>query len=58
MTAHAIGVNTNMLRNAHTKQQYAHYASFILIGIQQPRYLSTHLRPEALRPFLSKGLLF
>ncbi len=58
MTTDAIGVNANMLRNAHTKQQYAHYASFLLVGIQQPRYLSMHLRPEALRPFLSKGLLF
>ncbi len=27
-------------------------------GIQQPRYLSSHLRPEALRPLFSKGLLF
>lgn len=35
-----------------------HIVTILSIGIQQPRYLSFHLRPEALRPFLSKGLLF
>ncbi|KZN37119.1 hypothetical protein N474_22365 [Pseudoalteromonas luteoviolacea CPMOR-2] len=56
MTTYVIGVNTDQQHNEHT-QKYAHY-SIINSGIQQPRYLSVHLRPEALRPSLSKGLLF